>query len=827
MRLSSVLQKQIRTNLRVGGAYHIGTPKFPLGLMTTSPKTTDSSRWTTAHAFLRHPLNLVLAREQGDIGPCSKAKRLRYKASRWRVEGYAPRIDGLQFYGNRLKGVIHSDPQTFQESIQGSLWAVSRLHLENKFKCHRGCVNALCFNSTGNLIASGSDDLKVVVTNWVTKEQIAKYNTGHCMNIFHVKFIPDTNDTQLVSCACDSEVRLAQLAIDGSLAAPTRLLVAHTRACHKLALPPGEPNIVLSAGADGQVFSIDLRMPKANKILWLPFSEFFSIASNPVYGQEIALCGRSESIVRIYDRRKMDGRDPKSGYLHCLGADHLRSVGRSTPPPASRTENDSREPTTASTASTTSSDSDSDAAADGAENDSSAFLNSLSAQLGRRVRAVLHGLRGRAEVAFRFNNGRRQSANSHPSYNYESSKYSVTAAVYSNQGDVILASYNDDDIYLFDVRRPSSPYLHKYSGHRNMQTIVSATFFGPNSEYVVSGSDDGFFYVWDRESEGIVQWLHADADGAVNVIESHPTLPVLASAGLDYDFKIWSPLRPLCDDEDGSYGTHLKYTFSKVPPVIRQLRKSQLAKVLHSDVSHCQVPSNSFAQTTTARQKADSETNFDVDGDATSCSPNSSSALVDDVEMKTVDEFRVSSRKNMHSPIRTQQELFNQDAAACDAILSAVRKRRRRSSSPVSDSIEEIHFREEPIDRATTHSDGEGRGRRNRMKHRRRQSSVSQEQMIEETTSAKSNSGDAPVLIGPRLPSKADLHPADTCEEMQPVIPQTLLPFNRQDLELRVAQNWINRTSERSQLDGLEEADSRVLSAIESVAQLHARATHR
>ncbi|KAF6776580.1 hypothetical protein AHF37_03989 [Paragonimus kellicotti] len=230
-------KKQIRTNLRVGGAYHIGTPKFPLGFMATSPRTTDSPSRTTAHAFLRHPLNLVLAREQGDIGPCSKAKRLRYKASRWRVEGYAPRIDGLQFYGNRLKGVIHSDPQTFQESIQGSLWAVSRLHLENKFKCHRGCVNALCFNSTGNLIAA--DDLKVVVTNWVTKEQIAKYNTGHCMNIFHVKFIPDTNDTQLVSCACDSEVRLAQLSTDGSLAGPTRLLVAHTRACHKLALPSG------------------------------------------------------------------------------------------------------------------------------------------------------------------------------------------------------------------------------------------------------------------------------------------------------------------------------------------------------------------------------------------------------------------------------------------------------------------------------------------------------------------------------------------------------------------------------------------------------------
>lgn len=73
---------------------------------------------------------------------------------------------------------------------------------------------------------------------------------------------------------------------------------------------------------------------------------------------------------------------------------------------------------------------------------------------------------------------------------------------------------------------------------KNYIPVVGATFFGPNSEYVVSGSDDGYFYLWDRESEGIIQWLHADIDGAVNVIESHPTLPVLASAGLDYDFKV-------------------------------------------------------------------------------------------------------------------------------------------------------------------------------------------------------------------------------------------------------------------------------------------------
>ncbi|VDQ14130.1 unnamed protein product, partial [Trichobilharzia regenti] len=41
------------------------------------------------------------------------------------------------------------------------------------------------FNSKGNLIASGSDDLRVVITNWMTGEQMWNYRTGHSMNIFH------------------------------------------------------------------------------------------------------------------------------------------------------------------------------------------------------------------------------------------------------------------------------------------------------------------------------------------------------------------------------------------------------------------------------------------------------------------------------------------------------------------------------------------------------------------------------------------------------------------------------------------------------------------
>lgn len=48
----------------------------------------------------------------------------------------------------------------------------------------------------------------------------------------------------------------------------------------------------------------------------------------------------------------------------------------------------------------------------------------------------------------------------------------MTCALYNYNGTEILASYNDEDIYLFDTLypHPSGDYAHKYQGHRNNAT---------------------------------------------------------------------------------------------------------------------------------------------------------------------------------------------------------------------------------------------------------------------------------------------------------------------------------------------------------------------
>lgn len=60
----------------------------------------------------------------------------------------------------------------------------------------------------------------------------------------------------------------------------------------------------------------------------------------------------------------------------------------------------------------------------------------------------------------------------------------------------------------------------------------------------MSGSDCGNFFMWDKNSEAIVQWLPGDENGVVNCLEGHPSFPIIATSGLDHDVKIWCPTNP-------------------------------------------------------------------------------------------------------------------------------------------------------------------------------------------------------------------------------------------------------------------------------------------
>jgi len=49
-------------------------------------------------------------------------------------------------------------------------------------------------------------------------------------------------------------------------------------------------------------------------------------------------------------------------------------------------------------------------------------------------------------------------------------------------------------------------------------TVKGVNFYGPKSEYVVSGSDCGNVFLWDKKSTDIVQCVLGDHEGVVSIV---------------------------------------------------------------------------------------------------------------------------------------------------------------------------------------------------------------------------------------------------------------------------------------------------------------------
>jgi nuclear receptor interaction protein len=77
-----------------------------------------------------------------------------------------------------------------------------------------------------------------------------------------------------------------------------------------------------------------------------------------------------------------------------------------------------------------------------------------------------------------------------------------------------------------------------YRGHLNARTVKDVNYYGLDDEYIVSGSDDGHFFIWDRKTGEVVNILKGDGE-VVNVVTGHPIEPMLAVSGIDSTVKIF------------------------------------------------------------------------------------------------------------------------------------------------------------------------------------------------------------------------------------------------------------------------------------------------
>jgi len=115
-----------------------------------------------------------------------------------------------------------------------------------------------------------------------------------------------------------------------------------------------------------------------------------------------------------------------------------------------------------------------------------------------------------------------------------------------------------DDIHIEQTKKKSfekyfsnrsKDYHHRYYGHCNTSTdIKEANFFGNQNQFIVAGSDDGLFFVWDKNTENNLLILKGDSS-IVNCVQPHPSEFMLATSGIDNEVKLWSPLS---DDVDNT-----------------------------------------------------------------------------------------------------------------------------------------------------------------------------------------------------------------------------------------------------------------------------------
>lgn len=97
--------------------------------------------------------------------------------------------------------------------------------------------------------------------------------------------------------------------------------------------------------------------------------------------------------------------------------------------------------------------------------------------------------------------------------------------------------------YPFALLQPETviDMKQRYVGHCNVGTdIKQASFLGQRGDYIASGSDDGRWFIWEKQTGRLIKMLLGD-EAVVNCVQCHPFDCVVATSGIDSTIKIWTP----------------------------------------------------------------------------------------------------------------------------------------------------------------------------------------------------------------------------------------------------------------------------------------------
>uniref|UniRef100_H3AGZ1 DDB1 and CUL4 associated factor 8 n=1 Tax=Latimeria chalumnae TaxID=7897 RepID=H3AGZ1_LATCH len=345
----------------------------------------------------------------------------------------------------------------------GARGFVQRFKLQYNLELHNGCVNTLHFNQRGNWLASGSDDLKVIIWDWAQKKPVLEFESGHKSNVFQVREMPHQTGPKNSLIARVNAIWVREMGAGMCKKKKTSLLRGKGTGRKVKVEKVTVCTFFYSTCKDDILNTIYMR---SDMMLWkLVVTKekdkkvgLYTIYVNPANTHQFAVGGRDQ-FVRIYDQRKINENE-NNGVLKKFCPHHL--------------------------------------------------VNS-------------------------------------------DSKANITCLVYSHDGSELLASYNDEDIYLFNSSHSDgAEYIKRYKGHRNNATANKLFEFYLFQAFVASRSFILHVFNWKRSLRERFQFCGGCQKGPkVNCLEPHPHLPILATSGLDHDVKVWAPTAEMPTELNG------------------------------------------------------------------------------------------------------------------------------------------------------------------------------------------------------------------------------------------------------------------------------------
>ncbi|CDW53692.1 DDB1 and CUL4 associated factor 6 [Trichuris trichiura] len=441
-------------------------------------------------------------------------------------------------------------------------------------------VNTICWSEDGHHILSGSDDRMLSITDPFggSNHDAVTFRSYHEGIIFCAKFLPKTNSTQAVSCGARGIAILHDL---NHLEMPVKVYQLCQPSCSvkQLAVFPNSPSLFLACCPDRVIRLMDTRLKSSNRdkdgVVLINGFDFANAIDVSTKRQHLVAVGTVGPLVALVDLRNVSGcssssgsssvdtvcsiignRSKSGGFVQVTSVqfapfgdellssfsrgdiyllDSIRTTSASdgfslsaeqlqTPYIHFRLPGDWSDTGPHSDPSVYSTNADGNGGTQGQISMLSETINRVIATRTNRVVPRLMELL-------------RVTSESHPFALI--SEPGPTASLVDHV-KIEDGGLNFPALCQKNPNLPQPVVINRYTGHRNCRTkCKEANFWG--GKYVISGSDCGRIFVWNKLTGDIVA-VHEGDQHVVNCVQPHPFMPILASSGIDHNVKVWAPV---------------------------------------------------------------------------------------------------------------------------------------------------------------------------------------------------------------------------------------------------------------------------------------------